>query len=408
VPDAPTATSDTSPADTSSADTERAGRDGPPTGGEPRPTGLWKAGRTAWAVVGIAVVLALLGYVASAITIVVIPVILALFPATLLAPVSDWLCRRGVPPALSALVTLLAGLALFFGVLAGAIALVVAQLPELMESAAEGVGQIEDFLEDDPLGVGVETFSDALDFAQEQLGEAGEFAAQAGTAAVLAFEVVAGILLMFVVLFFYLKDGRRLRDAIVTTVPKARQPLVREGLDRSWTTLSGYLQGQLLVAFVDAVFIGIGLLILGVPLALPLAILVLFGGLFPIVGAVATGALAVLVALADGGLTTGLIVLGIVLAVQQLESNVLEPMILGRTIHLHPIVVLTSIAAGASVLGILGAFLAVPVAAIAARIIALVREQGEGTDAGEASADAAEASADAERAGDPETTDATT
>jgi putative heme transporter len=407
VPDATTAAEATS-TETSSADTSPAGRDGPPTGGEPRPTGLWKAGRTAWAVVGIAVVLALLGYVASAITIVVIPVILALFPATLLAPVSDWLCRRGVPPALSALATLLAGLALFFGVLAGAIALVVAQLPELMESAAEGVGQIEDFLEDDPLGVGVETFSDALDYAQEQLGEAGEFAAQAGTAAVLAFEVVAGILLMFVVLFFYLKDGRRLRDAIVTTAPKARQPLVREGLDRSWTTLSGYLQGQLLVAFVDAVFIGIGLLILGVPLALPLAILVLFGGLFPIVGAVATGALAVLVALADGGLTTGLIVLGIVLAVQQLESNVLEPMILGRTIHLHPIVVLTSIAAGASVLGILGAFLAVPVAAIAARIIALVREQGEGTDAGEASADAAEASADAKRAADPETADVTT
>jgi putative heme transporter len=378
--------------------TSRSGTDGPPTGGEPRPTGLWKAGRTAWAIVGIALVLTLLGYVASAITIVVIPVILALFPATLLAPVSDWLCRRGLPPALSALATLLAGLVLFFGVLAGAIALVIAQLPELMDSASEGVGQIEDFLEDDPFGIGVETFSDALAFAQEQLGEVGEYAAQAGTAAIVAFEVVAGILLMFVVLFFYLKDGRRLRDAIVTTAPEARQPLVREGLDRSWTTLSGYLQGQLLVAFVDAVFIGIGLLVLGVPLALPLAILVLFGGLFPIVGAVATGALAVLVALADGGLTTGLIVLGIVLAVQQLESNVLEPMILGRTIHLHPIVVLTSIAAGASVLGILGAFLAVPVAAIVARIIALIREQGDGV-----ADDAEEASAAAKRVAEPET-----
>jgi putative heme transporter len=384
--------------DTTTASSDAIGAaDGTPTGGEPRPTGLWKAGRTAWAILGIALALALLGYVASAITIVVIPVILALFPATLLAPVSDWLCRRGVPPALSALATLLAGLALFFGVLAGAIALVVAQLPELLESAAEGVGQIEGFLEDDPLGIGVETFSDAFAFAQEQLGEAGELAGQASTAAIVAFEVLAGLLLMFVVLFFYLKDGRRLRDAIVTTAPKARQPLVREGLDRSWTTLSGYMQGQLLVAFFDAVFIGIGLLILGVPLALPLAILVLFGGLFPIVGAVATGALAVLVALADGGLTTGLIVLGIVLAVQQLEGNVLEPMILGRTIHLHPIVVLTSIAAGASVLGILGAFLAVPVAAIVARIIALVREQGEDADE-----DAGEASAAAERTADPE------
>jgi putative heme transporter len=344
-----------------------------PTGGPPRAERLWKLGRTAWALVGVALVLALLGYAASALVIVVVPVILALFPATLLAPVADLLRRIGLPSALAALVALLFGLGVFFGILAGAIALVIAQAPELLESAAEGVGEIEAWLEDDPLGIGVEGFADAAEFLQEQLGEVGDLAGQAGTAAVLAFEVVAGVLLMFVVLFFYLKDGRRLRDAIVTTVPAHRQPIVREGLDRSWATLSSYLQGQLLVALVDAIFIGVGLLILGVPLALPLAILVLFGGLFPIVGAVATGALAVLVALADGGLTTGLIVLGIVLLVQQLESNVLEPLILGRTIHLHPLVVLAAIAAGATVLGVLGAFLAVPVAAITALIVDLVR-----------------------------------
>jgi putative heme transporter len=397
---ATTARQDRTPAETdadSRGSQRPATRKGPPTGGAIEPTGLWRVGRAAWALLGIAAVLALLGYVASAVTIVVIPVILALFPATLLAPLADWLRRRGLPSALAAFISLLTGLVVFFGVLAGAIALVVAQLPDLLESAAEGVGQIETFLEDDPFGIGVETFSDALDFAQEQLGDAaGDLAAQAGTAAFIAFEALAGLLLMFVVLFFYLKDGRRLRDAIVTTVPAPRRPMVREGLDRSWTTLSSYLQGQLLVAAVDAVFIGIGLLILGVPLALPLAILVLFGGLFPIVGAVATGALAVLVALADGGLTTGLIVLGIVLAVQQLESNVLEPLILGRTIHLHPIVVLTTIAAGASVLGILGAFLAVPVAAIAAQTIDLVRgREDEPEGAAEAESEAASEAANA-------------
>ncbi|MEX0835490.1 MAG: AI-2E family transporter [Nitriliruptor sp.] len=360
-----------------------------PTGGPPAPTRLWLVGRGAWALVGIAAVLALLGYIASALTIVIIPVILALFPATLLAPVADRLRGLGLPSAAAALLSLVLGLVVFFGVLAGAVALVVAQLPDLLDSASEGVGQIGGWLEDDPLGVGVEGFSDLMTFAQEQLGEAGDLAGKASTAAGLAFEVVAGLLLMFVVLFFYLKDGRRLRDAIVTTVPEARQPIVREGLDRSWGTLSSYVQGQLLVAFFDAVLIGIGLLILGVPLALPLSILVLFGGLFPIVGAVASGALAVLVALADGGLTTGLIVLGIVLLVQQIEGNILEPLILGRTIHLHPIVVLTAIAAGASVLGILGAFLAVPVAAITALVIDLIRGRGDDpVDAEEASADA--------------------
>jgi putative heme transporter len=364
-----------------------------PTGGPPEPTRLLHVGRGAWALVGVAVVLAILGYVASALTIVIVPVVLALFPATLLAPVADRLRRFGLPSAVAALLSLLLGLVVFFGVLAGAIALVVAQLPELLESAAEGIGQIEAWLEDDPLGIGVEGFGDLLAFAQEQLGEAGDLAGQASTAAVLAFEVVAGLLLLFVVLFFYLKDGRRLRDAIVTTVPERRQPLVRESLDRSWTTLSGYVQGQLLVALVDAVAIGIGLLVLGVPLALPLAILVLFGGLFPIVGAVATGALAVLVALADGGLTTALIVLAIVVAVQQLEGNVLEPLILGRTIHLHPLVVVTSITAGAAVLGILGAFLAVPVAAIVARVVDLLR--GRTGDAVEDAADASAAAKDA-------------
>jgi putative heme transporter len=359
-----------------------------PTGGPPEPTRLWRVGRSAWALVGVAVALALLGYIASALVIVIVPVVLALFPATLLSPVADRLRGFGLPAALAAALSLVLGLVVFFGILSGAIALVVADAPELLESASAGVGELETWLEDDPLGIGVEGFSDLLTFAQEQLGEAGDLAGQASTAAVLAFEVVAGLLLLFVVLFFYLKDGRRLRDAIVTTAPEARQPLVRESLDRAWNTLSGYVQGQLLIAFFDAVFIGIGLVVLGVPLALPLAILVLFGGLFPVVGAVTSGALAVLVALADGGLTTGLIVLAIVVAVQQIEGNVLEPLILGRTIHLHPFVVLTSITAGAAVLGILGAFLAVPVAAVTARVVDLVRGRVEddADDAAEASA----------------------
>ncbi|MEX0657943.1 MAG: AI-2E family transporter, partial [Egibacteraceae bacterium] len=129
-----------------------------------------------------------------------------------------------------------------------------------------------------------------------------------------------------------------------------------------WTTLGRYFRGQLLVAAVDAVLIGLGLLLLGIPLAVPLAVLIFFGGLFPIVGAVTSGVVAVLVALADAGLATALIVLGLIVAVQQLESNVLEPVVLGKTLALHPLMVLLAITAGAVTLGVLGAFLAVPVA----------------------------------------------
>jgi predicted PurR-regulated permease PerM len=367
-------TADDGPAQPAPVDAATPRASSPPGARATPPPALSRAGRAAWALVGIALVLVFAWYVASALALVLVPVVLALFPATLLSPIADALCRRGVPPTVAALVTVVGALLVFLGILAGVIALVVAQIPELMESAAEGVRQIESLLASDPLGLGVERFSDVLEMAREQLGQAGDLAAQAVSAALVAFEFLAGLLLLLVALFFYLKDGRRLRDAIVSTAPRRRRPLVRASLDRAWTTLAGYIRGQVIVAAVDAVFIGAGLLILGVPLAVPLAVLVFFGAMFPIVGAVTTGALAVLVALADGGLTDALIVLAIVVAVQQLEGNVLEPFILGRAISLHPLVVLLAVTGGAVVLGILGAFLAVPLTAIAARIIELLRD----------------------------------
>ena len=343
-----------------------------PEAGEGR---LRRAGRTGWALLGLAGVVALVGLLASQLTLVVVPVVLALFPATLLVPVSDRLKRAGVPPALAAFIALLAGLLVIGAIIGAMVPLVIAEVPDLVESASEGVQQIEQFLEDGPFGLEVPGVAELLEMAREQFADAaGDIAAQALDVAVVAFETVAGLLLLFVALFFYCKDGQRLADGVIATLPRANQPGARRIAYRSWETLGKFFRGQLLVALVDAVFIGIGLVLLGVPLALPLAVLILFGGLFPIVGAVATGTLAVLVALADAGLVTGLIVLGLVLAVQQLESNVLEPLILGRAIELHPLVVLLSITAGAVTLGILGAFLAVPLAAIVAVVVGNLRE----------------------------------
>jgi len=339
-----------------------------------------------------------LALIAGELTLVIVPLILALFPATLLVPVSGWLSRRGLPDALAALLSILLGLALIGGLIGAMVPIVANQIPELVESAADGIAELEGFLEDGPLGFEMDGIEGLLETAQETLGEAGEYAGQVAGAAFAAFEAVAGFLLLFVALFFYLKDGRRLAEGVITTTPERSRDRVRRVAYGSWETLGKYFRGQLLVAFVDAVFIGIGLLILGVPLALPLAVLIFFGGLFPIVGAVATGALAVLVALADGGLTTALIVVGLVLVVQQLESNVLEPVILGHAISLHPLLIVLAITAGSLTLGILGAFLAVPVAAIAARIIDELRgrdpdadddgsgEDDEGVDDDEAAA----------------------
>jgi putative heme transporter len=335
---------------------------------------LWRAGRTGWALVGLVAALAVVGYVASLLSLLVVPVILALFPATLLVPVATWLRKRGVPAALAALGTILAGILLLFAVVGVLVPIVASEVPELVEAAGEGIGELQETLEQD-FGVTVGGVSELMEQAQDAAPEVGEIAGQALGAAVVAFETFAGVLLLLVALFFYLKDGRRLTNGVLSLVPERLRPHGDALAGRFWNTLGGYFRGQLLVAFVDAVLIGVGLVILGVPLALPLAVLIFFGGLFPVVGAVATGALAVLVALADQGLVIGLIVLALVLIVQQLESNVLEPVILGRTVHLHPLLVLLSITAGALLLGVLGAFLAVPAAAVAAEAVAYVREQ---------------------------------
>ena len=334
---------------------------------------VWRAGRTGWALVGIAAALVLAGFVLAELSLVVVPVVLALFPATLLVPVSDALKRLGVPAALAALIALLGGLGLIALVLGLMVPLVAMELPELAASAGEGLADLQRLMSEH-LGIEIGNMSELLDEGAELLGEAGDVAGQALAAAVVAFETIAGTLIMLVVLFFYLKDGRRLANGILVTAPSHVRHHLRQISDRGWSTLSSYFRGQLFVALVDAVFIGIGLVVLGVPLALPLAVLIFFGGLFPVVGAVTTGALAVLVAFADGGLGIALIVAGLVLVVQQVEANILQPYVLGHAIDLHPLVVLLSITIGAVVAGILGAFLAVPVAAIFARSLDYLRE----------------------------------
>lgn len=330
---------------------------------------LARVGGAAWALVGIALVLWAIAMVAGRLSLIVIPVILALFPATLLEPVASKLKQVGAPDSLAALAAIVLGFLLIGGIIGAMVPLVLADLPELVDSASGGIEEIETFLREDPLGLGIGGPSELLAAGREQLGEFGDLGGQAAAAAATAFETIAGLLLLFVVLFFYLKDGRRLTEGLISVTPDHTHTRLRRAADRSWNTLGRYFRGQMLVALVDAIFIGIGLLILGIPLALPLAVLIFFGALFPLIGAVLTGALAVLVALADGGLVTALIVLGIILVVQQVEGNVLGPLILGRAISLHPLVVLLAVTAGGVTLGILGAFLAVPVAAIIARVV---------------------------------------
>lgn len=349
----------------------------PDAGGRGGQRPLLRVGRVAWAAVGVLVLLVAAGMVVRQLSLVVIPLVLALFPAALLEPAARLLKRVGAPPALAALATIVGSLLILGAVIALIVPVVAAELPRLAESARAGV---DNLLQAAPFEVG--GVEDVLDSAGEQLGDAGNVAGTAVQTVTAVFQGVAGLLFGLVALFFYLKDGQRIAAGIGDLLPDRARVHAAAMSQRVWATLGRYFRGQLVVAATDAVLIGLGLLLLGIPLAVPLAVLIFFGALFPIVGAVVTGAVAVFTALADAGVARALVVLALILAVQQLEGNVLQPVVLGKAIALHPLLVLVAITAGAVTLGVLGAFLAVPVTASAARVVDYLRgrdgEDGEG------------------------------
>lgn len=353
-----------------------------PAAGEPL---YLRVGRYGWASLGIAGMLVLAAIVVGSLSLVMVPVILAIFPAALLMPASCWLKRRGLRPAAAALLTIVVLLGLLGGIFTVLGMFVATEAPSLRDSLGEGVAELEQTIEADPLGLGYDFpgFGVLAQEAGETLredadGEGGEESALPSTPAQAAGTVtegLAGLVLALIVLFFYLKDEGRLADGLITTLPRRWQHHATELAQRFWRTTGAYFRGQLLVALVDAVFIGIGLALLGVPLVVPLAVLVFFGALFPIIGALVSGGVAVVVALADSGPVTALLVLGVVLLVQQIEGHVLQPVIMSNAVALHPLVIILSLTAGSVLLGILGAFLAVPVAAGIARALDYARAE---------------------------------
>lgn len=340
---------------------------------------LARAGRVAWSAVGLIVVLVAVGWVVSAVSLVVTAFVLALFPGAVLAPAASWLKSRGVPGALAALLLVAA----LLGAVGGMVRLLVprfaSELPDLADAASEGLETLRQWLEDSSLPIELGQVEDAARRAVESFAS-GDVLGRGLGAAVVVVDLLTGTLLALVTLFFLLKDGPRLWSGVADLLPGRARTHADALAGRVWWTLGAYLRGQLVVALFDAVFIGLGLWLLGVPLPLSLAFLVLVGALFPIVGAFVSGLLAVLVALAANGLTNALLVLLLIVVVQQVEGNLLEPLILSKVIALHPLVIILSITAGAVSFGVLGAFLAVPLAASVARVVDYVR--GRTPDAG--------------------------
>jgi predicted PurR-regulated permease PerM len=307
-----------------------------------------------------------------------LPVILALVLATIAVPPARRLERRGVPALAAALVVVVGGALALLGGIVLLVPTFTRQVAALGPTITEAFERVLDWLAAGPLALDRDEIERLVTDALANVGEfSGTIATQVGSIAVAVGEVLTAISLAVVLLFFFVKDGEQIVGWFLARAPERLRNDMRAAGARGWGALAGYVRGTAAIALIDAIGIGLGLLIVGVPLVLPLTLLVFIGGFVPVIGAFVSGLLATLVALATGGLTTALIVLAIVVAVQQIESNVLQPVIMRRAVSLHPIVILSVLTAGAVIVGVLGAFLAVPIAATLAAVGNELRLRGE-------------------------------
>ncbi|WP_292833288.1 AI-2E family transporter [Microbacterium sp.] len=302
------------------------------------------------------------------ITVVTIPLVLALILASAFEPVMRWMRGRGVPSVVATLLTLVAIVALLGGVAWLIAAAVQNQWADLAEQAQQG-------FEDVVAWVNTLPFAPTESQLQDWMGALTDFvtSAQFGSGALAGVGAVAnfvtGFVLLVTVLFFFLKDGPQMWEFLLRPFSGAEYERARRIGDKTVATLGSYIRGTAGVAAVDAIGILIGLLILQVPLALPLAALVFILAFIPIVGATVAGILAALVALVANGWIVALLVVGVVVLVNQLEGNFLQPFLMGRSMKLHAFVVLVALTVGAVVAGVVGAILAVPITAVAWGIV---------------------------------------
>ncbi|WOC13294.1 Putative transport protein [Gordonia sp. MP11Mi] len=316
--------------------------------------------------------------------VILLPVVLAIIVCTVLWPPVRWLRARRVPPAAAVILVVLLALGVIGGIIGLIVPSIVDQAPDLANRAGDGIQKVQDWAQGPPLNIGDEQISSFVDEITHKLQTSATTIASGVFSGVgVATSVLVTLFATVVLVFFFLKDGPRFIPWLNRTMGVApERSHLGEVLLQMWNTLGGFIRTQAIVSFVDAALIGAGLLILNVPLAGVLIVITFLGGFIPIVGAFVAGALAVLIALVSGSVTKALIVLGIILVVQQLEGNVLQPWLQAKSMNLHAVIVLLSVTLGGTLFGITGAFLAVPAVSCLAVAVRYILQQ-IGTAAGE-------------------------
>ncbi len=339
----------------------------------PREPGLWSRGfgLAATRSLQTLAVLALVAVgvlVITQLSLVFIPVTIALILASAIHPLVALMRRKGVPSILATWIALIGIIVILGGIVWVIVLTVRSQWDDLVESTTDGIAQVTAWLGTLPFDISAIDLDDVWASAGEFLTSASfGRGALAGVSATASF--FTGLALMIVVLFFFLKDGPRIWEFLLRPFTGTSYERARRIGDKTVDVFGGYIRGTSIVAAADALGIGIGLAILQIPLAIPLAVIVFLTAFIPLVGATAAGILAALVALVTHGPVAALIVVGIVVLVNQLEGNFLQPVVMARSLKLHALVILLALTTGTILGGIVGAVLSVPIAAVAWGII---------------------------------------
>ena len=324
-----------------------------------RKTAAW-----AWRLLVILTASVVVLWVLKRLEIIVVPVLLALMISALLVPAVDWMDRRGLPRGAAVAVVLLGGFAILGGILTFVVSQFIVGLPDLTEQVTHSIDNTRRWLIEGPAHLRSEQIDSAGNAAIQALhnNQAKLTSGALSTAATIT-ELVTGAVLVLFTLIFFLYGGRNIWQYVVKIFPIGVRDRVMEAGSAGYGSLIGYVRATFLVALTDAAGVGTGLAIMGVPLALPLASLVFLGAFIPLIGALISGLLAVVVALLAKGIVYALLTLGLLIVINQLEAHLLQPLVMGRAVSIHPLAVVLAIATGGVLAGIPGALLAVPTVA---------------------------------------------
>ena len=334
------------------------------------------AGAASWRFLAIVAAVGAVAYALVYLRVVVLPIIIALLVSTLLLPVVRWLKGRGVPDSLAAGGAMLGAVLVIVAIAAAVAPSIGDQFGELRPRAEAGVRQASDVLADPPFNLSEREIRERVDDGIARLREnGGPLARGVQSGAVILGEIITGLLITVLLTFFLLKDGERIWGYLLSFSGDRSRRHADEIGTRVYAALAGYVRGIALVGLVDAVLIGFALLIIGVPLVIPIMVITFFAAFIPLIGAFIAGLVAVLIALVSGGVLDAALVLAAIILVQQIEGHVLYPLLMGRTVHLHPAVIVVALAAGGILGGIVGVFLAVPTAGIVSVILEYSRDR---------------------------------